>query len=320
MQQFSISVIVPIYNAERTLQKCIDSILNQSFIDFELLLINDGSTDNSMNICEAYVKDDARVKAFNKINGGVSSARNLGLKNATGEWVCFIDSDDYLPGDALERLLNNDMEDLVVGGFARILSGSADFPKWMNLVVGGNDLSSFLTQNIDTILFRVPWAKLFKRNIIEKNNLSFDENLTFGEDTLFVVTYLQYTNSIRLCKSICYNYYCIDEEYILKYARHNNRILEYANKITDAYRKLNDVFKLGGARIVYGFIFDILKVNLDSGACDIDSFRRFLLNDEARMTLKRRSSLYMKMMLFIAYLPSIILLNYLKITKRLKNA
>mgnify|MGYP003408173130 CR=1 FL=1 len=91
-----ISIIVPVYNTERYLSKCIDSILSQSFTVFELLLINDGSKDNSGTICDQYAVNDSRVRVFHKENGGVSSARNLGLENARGEWVTFVDSGDWI--------------------------------------------------------------------------------------------------------------------------------------------------------------------------------------------------------------------------------
>ena len=91
-----ISVIVPVYNTEKYLHRCIDSILDQTFTDFELLLIDDGSTDSSGTICDEYAAKDSRVRVFHKENGGVSSARNMGLDNAYGEWITFVDSDDYL--------------------------------------------------------------------------------------------------------------------------------------------------------------------------------------------------------------------------------
>ena len=91
-----ISVIVPVYNAEKYLHRCIDSILSQTFTDFELLLIDDGSKDGSGAICDEYAAKDNRVRVFHKENGGVSSARNLGLDNACGEWVTFVDADDYV--------------------------------------------------------------------------------------------------------------------------------------------------------------------------------------------------------------------------------
>lgn len=94
-----ISIIVPIYNAESTLNRCIDSIINQSFDDWELLLIDDGSKDQSGKICDEYATKDSRIKVFHKENGGVSSARNLGLDNALGKWITFIDSDDKIFDD-----------------------------------------------------------------------------------------------------------------------------------------------------------------------------------------------------------------------------
>ena len=103
----SISVIVPIYNSDKYLQRCIDSILSQDFEDFELLLIDDGSTDNSGDICDKYAEKDMRVRVFHKKNGGVSSARNLGIENAKGEWVVFIDSDDWVDITMLEKLYKN---------------------------------------------------------------------------------------------------------------------------------------------------------------------------------------------------------------------
>lgn len=102
-----VSVIIPVYNAEKYLRKCLDSVLAQSFADFEVLLINDGSTDGSGKICDDYAQKDARVKVFHKENGGVSSARNLGLDNATGDWIVFVDSDDYVEKNYFEVINNN---------------------------------------------------------------------------------------------------------------------------------------------------------------------------------------------------------------------
>ena len=94
-----ISVIVPVYNSEKRLHKCIDSILGQTYTNFELLLINDGSTDTSGDICEEFAEKDERIKVFHKKNGGASSARNIGIDNAKGEYICFVDSDDYVSDD-----------------------------------------------------------------------------------------------------------------------------------------------------------------------------------------------------------------------------
>ena len=108
-----ISVIVPVYNAENYLHRCIDSILAQTFTDFELLLINDGSTDNSGEICNAYAQKYPCIRMFHKNNGGVSSARNLGLTKANGEWIVFVDSDDWIEPHYLNVLYQNGKYDLV---------------------------------------------------------------------------------------------------------------------------------------------------------------------------------------------------------------
>ncbi len=103
---FRVSVIIPIYNTAKYLPRCIESVLCQSFDGFELLLVNDGSTDGSGDICDTYATRDSRIRVFHKENGGVSSARNLGLKEAKGEWVCFVDSDDELLPDGLQTMVD----------------------------------------------------------------------------------------------------------------------------------------------------------------------------------------------------------------------
>lgn len=115
----SVSIIVPVYNAEKYLRRCIDSILSQSFEHFELLLVDDGSTDSSGVICDEYATKDNRVRVFHKTNGGVSSARNLGIVKSCGEWVAFVDADDRLLKDALNILMNKSASgtDLVICGY-----------------------------------------------------------------------------------------------------------------------------------------------------------------------------------------------------------
>lgn len=106
-----VSIIVPIYNAEKTLRRCIDSILSQTFSDWELLMIDDGSTDQSGTICDQYAIKDKRIKVFHKKNGGVSSARNLGLDNARGEWITFVDADDQIISNSLNYFFYIDITD-----------------------------------------------------------------------------------------------------------------------------------------------------------------------------------------------------------------
>ena len=120
MSDPKISVIIPVYNAESTLRRCVDSVLAQTFTDFECLLINDGSKDRSGEICDEYAAGDSRIRVFHKENGGVSSARNLGLDNATGEWIAFVDSDDWVGEKYLESFSEYLDADLIISGFQSV--------------------------------------------------------------------------------------------------------------------------------------------------------------------------------------------------------
>lgn len=188
-----ISVIIPVYNAEKYLSRCIDSILNQSFTDFELLLVNDGSDDHSGEICDDYAKKYSRVKVFHKENGGVSSARNLGLINACGEWITFVDADDYLIVDGLQRYINeiNENVDLIIYGYN--ICNESGYLKFSTTVYPKNDLIQkddgvkimFKNSYYNGYLFN----KLFRRSIIEDNKIFFNEDVYYNEDRLFCVEY-----------------------------------------------------------------------------------------------------------------------------------
>ena len=201
-----ISVIVPVYKAEKYLRRCIDSILAQTYTDFELLLIDDGSPDRSGEICDEYAKQDSRVRVFHKPNGGVSSARNMGLDNARGEWITFVDADDYIHSDFLKEYSRYEDVDLVVGSFE--VFGTDD--KWAgilkNCTYNHTQILRYVARIALHINFRVPWVKLFKRNIIRENSLYFNEKVFYAEDWLFVLNYLEYTKSIYTGDRIGYFY------------------------------------------------------------------------------------------------------------------
>ncbi len=201
-----ITIIVPVFKAEKYLLRCIDSIFAQSFTDFELLLIDDGSPDNCGTICDEYAARDSRVRVFHKDNGGVSSARNLGIAHATGKWITFIDADDYVHPEFLSSLYSMHDADLIVGSFQ--LVGTDE--KWDGLLEDCfYDKVSFEKKIADFSLslnFHTPWGKLFRREIIVDNNLVFNEKISAGEDALFILNYLIYTNTLRLSKDAYYFY------------------------------------------------------------------------------------------------------------------
>lgn len=193
-----ISVIVPVYNAEKTLHKCIDSILGQSYKDWELLLIDDGSTDASATICDEYAQLDNRIRAFHKQNGGVSSARNVGLKNARGEWIAFVDSDDELLPCALDVFFSGAKYraniDLVSVGY-EVYSTNGDFFSTLDEKNKNEQQVFDINQAVkrmycDKFYQFYVFTKLFKRSVIIDAGLHFDETLYFSEDRLFIINYL----------------------------------------------------------------------------------------------------------------------------------
>lgn len=314
-----ISVIVPVYNTDKYLHKCVDSILSQTFTSFELLLINDGSKDCSGEICDEYARKDVRIRVFHKENGGVSSARNLGIENARGEWIAFVDSDDFLPADALRNLLESNNEDLIIGGYKNHFGDELITLDGEKQIIKKVDFEMFLSLNINSVLFRTPWCKLFKKEIIDRESLRFDNSLVFGEDTVFVTTYLLQCKSIRNCDKYCYNYYNIGDDYISKYKEHSDSILHYCDEITSIYKKLDLLYSLSGVKIVYGFIFDILKQNYNIGEISTCVFAKFLLNPYAIAVLEKRNSIHIRLLLFLAKYSKVGLYLYNNLIKRIKN-
>lgn len=202
----TISVIVPVYNAERWLRRCVDSILAQTFSDFELLLIDDGSKDQSGAICDEYAKFDSRVRVFHKANGGVSSARNLGLDNARGEWIVFADADDWVSESYLRNLIDNSNEaDLVFNYATRHDNGIISKEKYPEQFINVSELHIPLRHN-DLIWHTSPWGKLFRLDLIEKIQLRFPLNMHIGEDAVFLFSYIFYCSNIRFICSCDYQY------------------------------------------------------------------------------------------------------------------
>lgn len=180
-----ISVIIPVYNVEAYIRRCVDSILGQTYTNLEIILVDDGSTDSSPEICDEYAQLDSRVKVIHKENGGVSSARNYGLKESSGEYLTFVDSDDYLESTCFEKMYRgmeeNDV-DMVVVGWKDQNDKEGFINKYINReccrVFEQNELPSL-------IFFATVWGHLFRRKDVISN--FFDENIFYGEDTLFAI-------------------------------------------------------------------------------------------------------------------------------------
>lgn len=211
MDKYKISIIVPVYNAEEWLDRCINSILDQNYNSYEVILVDDGSTDSSPLICDRYSSAYTRFRTVHKSNGGVSSARNAGLDIADGEYVMFVDSDDsLLPGALAAMTANEGGEDFVLGSHTVYVS---DVPvKDVCLLrassyKGVKEMERFLDENIrrNCELFDAPWAKMFRRKAIGK--LRFCLNLSYAEDKLFVFSFLASCGSARTCSAPVYAYH-----------------------------------------------------------------------------------------------------------------
>ena len=187
-----ISVIVPVYNTEKYLRRCIDSILSQTFTDFELLLIDDGSKDSSGAICDEYAAKDNRVRVFHKENGGVSSARNLGLDNATGEWIAFVDSDDYVLPSYLATYVEISSEnvDLCIVGIIPDYSISSDYKITKTSFDYRGDVKDAMLLLNDCQMTGVLFNKLLKKSIIEEYKIRLNESFKFKEDEEFLFRYM----------------------------------------------------------------------------------------------------------------------------------
>lgn len=204
-----ISIIIPIYNVEQYLSQCIESVLSQTYINFELILIDDGSHDESPTICDRYASKDNRIKVIHKINGGVSSARNAGLDYATGHWIVFIDADDWVGIHYLDALVKAVESEnmLVVQG---INYENEDKEKNTVLDFGNHIVPSNSYYDLFSVLkmynYGYPVSKLYNRAIINTNNIRFDHDIHAREDLIFLLHYLLHSKTVKFIPSSNYYY------------------------------------------------------------------------------------------------------------------
>lgn len=199
-----VSVIVPVYKVEKYLKRCVDSILKQTYKNIEIILVDDGSPDNCPEICDLYGKLDSRVKVIHKKNGGVSSARNVGIDIAKGKFCFFIDSDDMVAPTYIENFLKEGVADYVVSGF--ITKNNEEETKYTleNMSYSLEEFVSNKNLYSRRFLYRAPWCKRFKTELIKKHNIKFKTDIKIGEDTIFVLEYLRYCKGIKSLRYVEY--------------------------------------------------------------------------------------------------------------------
>lgn len=229
-----ISIIVPVYKAEEYLHECIESVLVQSYKNWELLLVDDGSPDNSGDICDKYAVKDSRIRVFHKQNGGVSSARNLALKKMRGEWVTFLDSDDKLYSNALQTMLEtvyyNNLDVLQFSFNREWKLGEEGIPSTEVMPPQKYVNSTYCNVSV--------WGNCIRTSIVTENQIYFNESLKLGEDQIFVFDVLKCSYRVKRIAEILYFYYDNKESVM-----NNPKVCDILDLIMNftEYKKINEL-------------------------------------------------------------------------------
>lgn len=248
-----ISIIVPIYNSSMYLDRCLKSIINQTYSNIEILLIDDGSTDNSLEICNQFAIKDKRIKVFHKENNGVSAARNDGIEYSTGDYIAFVDSDDYLELDMYDRMMKiNDKFDCDIvmcdcykeSSFNKVIfshdirSGYYD----RNMLIKEYFPTLLMTNSVDYPATISNCVCLFKKDVIIKNNIRYEVGIRFSEDLLFGSKYMYYANSFYYMKHECLYHYAMNQNSVTHtyYKNKWENMKKLFLAIDDFFRNVND--------------------------------------------------------------------------------
>ena len=280
-----ISIIIPVYKVEDYLPKCVDSILAQTYNNWELLLIDDGSPDNSGKVCDEYARKDSRIRVFHKENGGVSSARNFGLDVAVGDYIMFVDSDDWISCDCLEVCVNEitkDNLDALQFGLIYVFSNrQCNRVNTATIPLCGE-------KYIQTQSFNVcAGGGLYKRNIIEEHNLRFPSAIRLAEDQIFVLSFFQQAQQIKyLDKSL---YYYLQREDSAVHIPQSKDMLLSCEKLIE-FSNNWPVSKSVIDKVIVLFIIDMIKNN--------DVSYRMLKNIYKRQKVENCNSVYKQQRLF----------------------
>ena len=234
-----VSIIIPVYNSAKFLEKCVLSVMAQTYTNIEVILIDDGSTDESGLICDDYARKDTRIRTFHIVNSGPSAARNFGIKEARGKFIQFVDADDYLESTATKKmrdLFERDRNiDLVIcsNRFIKIEKGQYSIISTNTFSCGEKCTSDFLQIRIQDGEQSYVWGKLYLANVIKKNNISFPEKIAFSEDLVFNINYFAYTKRIYTISECLHNHVLHDRE---------NHISALNVMSIDRYKELEELY------------------------------------------------------------------------------
>ena len=266
-----ISIIIPVYNSQKYLNQCIDSVINQTYKTWELILVDDGSTDESGIICDFYSEHDDRIKTYHTTNSGVSHARNVGIANSRCEWICFIDSDDWVEPNYLENFfIHNTLRgDIVLQStiidFEHYPERNRLFRAYPNVKF---QLLSPQFSDLKILHDGVPYAKLFNRSIIIENKISFNESLSIHEDHVFVLDYYKYVLRIITSSNVSYHYMKRSGETLSSKKHDSYELLDSAEAMIERILYFENILR-------YDYIVEILNsygISILCQACKNSSF------------------------------------------------
>ena len=292
-ENFLISIVIPVYNAEKYLEQCLNSIKNQTYKNFEVILVNDGSIDNSESICKAFVESDTRFRYYLKANGGASSARNLGLDNAQGKYITFIDEDDWVDENHLEVLINNTKEnnsDMAVSSIKKFDNVSRfKFRVYSNQEKYLLNYNKLNREEFLVILpklihasnsYKIAVSKLFKKELV--TDVRFDESIVYGEDLDFFFKIYNKVNSISYVDEVTYIYRLHNESTSSKFNQ------QYAEQELLIYKKMYEKIEELGLPTIhyYTTIRDLLEFQKDflENRVLFNEYQEFLKNIEEIVT------------------------------------
>ena len=270
----TLSVIVPMYNAADFIGECLGSLVTQTFEDIEIIVINDGSTDDSMAVVEGFLMNKTNIIILNQKNTGVSAARNRGIKVARGKYILFVDADDYLTSpEAINEVVSSHSLDSELTIFGILYEGRELLAKGQNLIVKPKNINDYLAHLIANEELNSPCNKLYLKKIIINNNIRFDENIEIGEDLLFNINYVDHCTSIKYLSEQLYFYRNSNESSATKkYRLDKYKQLMLINDRLYLWSKERKNFKLKNAT-TYIRIKNILSCarDLSSPNCDLSN-------------------------------------------------
>lgn len=265
-----ISIIIPIYNTEKYLRQCLDSVVNQTYKNLEIVLVNDGSTDSSLEICKEYKEKDDRIIIIDKKNSGVSNSRNVGIETSNGEYITFLDSDDWLELDAIEIMMNFVIKkdvDIVRSNFIANEEAGAISNKLKNRIVNPGNLK-LLYHILNAKLPAYMYLFLVKKTIITNNQIKLNENIIMMEDTLFVIELINKCSGIYISDEITHNYrvYEGSSSNSIKRLTNNIKSILLVNKEINTIIKDNKLMEVANRtefRIICDYLMKMYKYDLD---------------------------------------------------------